>query len=70
VRLLGRQISSHNDLALPLPDFTPDAAGFGLNCLANEPEVIRLGAAGEAGPARHPSRSASAGYRVLEAGDA
>ncbi len=40
VRLLDLQVFSHDDLARTLRDFRPEAVGFGLNYLANVPEVI------------------------------
>ena len=42
VRLLDLQIFSHDDLARELREFRPEAVGFGLNYLANVPEVIDL----------------------------
>jgi magnesium-protoporphyrin IX monomethyl ester (oxidative) cyclase len=42
VRLLDLQIFSHDDLARELREFQPEAVGFGLNYLANAPEVIDL----------------------------
>jgi hopanoid C-3 methylase len=42
VRVLDLQVFSHADLARELADFRPDAVGFGLNYLANIPEVIDL----------------------------
>jgi hopanoid C-3 methylase HpnR len=42
VRLLDLQIFSHDDLASELASFQPEAVGFGLNYLANVPEVIDL----------------------------
>jgi magnesium-protoporphyrin IX monomethyl ester (oxidative) cyclase len=42
VRLLDLQIFSHDDLRRELRDFRPEAVGFGLNYLANVPEVIDL----------------------------
>jgi hopanoid C-3 methylase len=42
VRLLDLQIFDHGDLARELRQFRPEAVGFGLNYLANVPEVIDL----------------------------
>jgi magnesium-protoporphyrin IX monomethyl ester (oxidative) cyclase len=42
VRLLDLQVFSHDDLVRELGDFRPEAVGFGLNYLANVPEVIEL----------------------------
>jgi magnesium-protoporphyrin IX monomethyl ester (oxidative) cyclase len=42
VRALDLQISSHADLESELANFRPEAVGFGLNYLANVPEVIDL----------------------------
>ena len=42
VRLLDLQVFSHVDLERELAEFQPEAVGFGLNYLANVPEVIEL----------------------------
>jgi hopanoid C-3 methylase len=42
VRILDLQVSSSAELAAELADFRPDAVGFGVNYLANIPEVIDL----------------------------
>ena len=42
VRVLDLQVFSHADLERELADFQPDAVGFGLNYLANIPEVLDL----------------------------
>ena len=42
VRLIDLQIFSHDDLNRELREFRPEAVGFGLNYLANIPEVIDL----------------------------
>jgi magnesium-protoporphyrin IX monomethyl ester (oxidative) cyclase len=42
VRVLDLQIFSHSDLDRELDQFRPDAVGFGLNYLANVPEVIDI----------------------------
>ena len=42
VRLIDLQIFSHDDLNRELREFRPEAVGFGLNYLANVPEVIDL----------------------------
>ena len=43
VRLLDLQIFSHRDYFRELETFKPQAVGFGLNYLANVPEVLDLG---------------------------
>ena len=42
VRVVDLQVLTHADLRAQLNDFKPDAVGFGLNYLANVPEVIDL----------------------------
>jgi hopanoid C-3 methylase HpnR len=42
VRLLDLQIFTHDDFARELREFQPEAVGFGVNYLANVPEVIGL----------------------------
>jgi magnesium-protoporphyrin IX monomethyl ester (oxidative) cyclase len=42
VRIVDLQTHSHDELATELAAFRPDAVGFGLNYLANVPEVIDL----------------------------
>jgi len=42
VRLLDLQVFGRDDLIRELRDFRPEAVGFGLNYLANVPEVIEL----------------------------
>jgi magnesium-protoporphyrin IX monomethyl ester (oxidative) cyclase len=42
VRMLDLQTASHNELRRELQSFQPDAVGFGLNYLANVPEVLDL----------------------------
>lgn len=42
VRLVDLQIFSHRELARELAEFRPEAVGFGVNYLANVPEVIEL----------------------------
>ncbi len=42
VRLLDLQIFSHDEFAAQVREFAPEAVGFGLNYLANVPEVIDL----------------------------
>src|SRR5262245_66615921 len=42
VRLLDLQTHTHADFFRTLDDFQPDALGFGLNYLANIPEVLDL----------------------------
>jgi hopanoid C-3 methylase HpnR len=41
-RMLDLQVFSHRDLARELDEFRPEAVGFGLNYLANVPEVLDL----------------------------
>jgi magnesium-protoporphyrin IX monomethyl ester (oxidative) cyclase len=48
VRLLDLQIFEHRDFERELRSFHPEAIGFGLNYLANVPEVIELAAAAKA----------------------
>jgi hopanoid C-3 methylase len=43
VRVVDLQIFSHSELAAELERFHPEAVGFGLNYLANVPEVLDLG---------------------------
>jgi magnesium-protoporphyrin IX monomethyl ester (oxidative) cyclase len=42
VRIVDLQTHTHDELARELAEFRPDAVGFGLNYLANVPEVIDL----------------------------
>jgi hopanoid C-3 methylase HpnR len=42
VRLIDLQVCSHDELARELREFQPEAVGFGLNYLANVPEVLDL----------------------------
>jgi magnesium-protoporphyrin IX monomethyl ester (oxidative) cyclase len=42
VRIIDLQVLRHADLRAEIADFDPDAVGFGLNYLANVPEVIDL----------------------------
>jgi len=42
VRVIDLQVLGHTDLRAEVNDFDPDAVGFGLNYLANVPEVIDL----------------------------
>ncbi len=42
VRLLDLQVFDHDELFAEIEEFAPDAVGFGLNYLANVPEVIEL----------------------------
>ena len=42
VRIIDLQVFTQADLERELVEFRPDAVGFGLNYLANVPEVIRL----------------------------
>jgi hopanoid C-3 methylase len=42
VHLMDLQVFSHEELVRELGDFRPEAVGFGLNYLANVPEVIEL----------------------------
>jgi hopanoid C-3 methylase len=42
VRLLDLQVFTHDDLRRELRDFRPEAVGFGVNYLANVPEMIDL----------------------------
>jgi magnesium-protoporphyrin IX monomethyl ester (oxidative) cyclase len=45
VRAIDLQVSSHAELERELDRFRPEAVGFGLNYLANVPEVLDLGKA-------------------------
>jgi hopanoid C-3 methylase HpnR len=42
VRIVDLQVFGHDDLRTAIREFDPDAVGFGLNYLANVPEVIEL----------------------------
>jgi magnesium-protoporphyrin IX monomethyl ester (oxidative) cyclase len=42
VRVLDLQVFDHDDLRAQIASFDPDAVGFGLNYLANVPEVLDL----------------------------
>lgn len=42
VRIVDLQVFSHRELEREIADFAPEAVGFGLNYLANVPEVIDL----------------------------
>ena len=42
VRLLDLQVFTHDDLRRELREFRPEAVGFGVNYLANVPEMIDL----------------------------
>src|SRR5436190_20077321 len=44
VRVVDLQVCSHSELRSEVESFRPEAVGFGLNYLANVPEVLDLGA--------------------------
>ncbi|HEX5192306.1 MAG TPA: cobalamin-dependent protein, partial [Solirubrobacteraceae bacterium] len=44
VRVVDLQVFSHAELERELQEFVPEAVGFGLNYLANVPEVLDLAA--------------------------